>query len=173
MKPINAPTDSARSAAASGCCNAVCGVIFYFFVLRWSVLSPRERPFGGRTVSGVSAWCAQVRRADWGPQSKGARRVTPGLPPPWGVPWLRAATVPLCISCVRSSSVGALTSPQQTIHDTFPLSLVSFFACRCGRGAAGRQAPLVVRGPKVTRRAPCTKLGSEKSYPLMRFVRYS
>ena len=31
-----------------------------------------------------------------------------------------ATTVPLCISCVRSSSIGALMSPQQTMHHTCP-----------------------------------------------------
>ena len=31
-----------------------------------------------------------------------------------------AAPIPLCISCVRSSSVGALTRQQQTMHHTSP-----------------------------------------------------
>lgn len=172
MKPINAPTDSGAavwrmrvvdeiflfsrpSLLCVVCFSLVCFVFVFLSgpcVLRCilfrppffgSVLSPRERPTSGRTVSGVTLRCAQARRADWGPKIEGALCVTPGPPGPW----LRAATVPLCISCVRSSPVGAVTSPQPTIHDTSPIMR--------------REAPLVVRGPKVTRRAPRTKLGSE------------
>ncbi len=76
-----------------------------------AVLSPRGRPTSGRTASGNGCVCASAcgRR---GRESEGARRVMPAARM-----WLRGASDPLCISCVRSSP-WALMRPQQTMHHT-------------------------------------------------------
>lgn len=85
--------------------------------------SPFPEPFGPVTSEAPSSWAygfeqraARLGVSRWGPQNKGAAPSTPG---PSG-PWLRRGHVPLCISCVRSSSVGAMMRQQPTMHHTSP-----------------------------------------------------
>lgn len=105
-------------------------------------MNPSCHP-GGALAVGVRprerGACAKARVPLRGRESKGARRVTPAERM-----WLRAASDPLCISCVRSSP-WALMRPQQTMHHIFEASAGSSYSSR----------------PRAWLTARWTKLGSE------------
>jgi len=65
-----------------------------------------------------------------------------------------ATTVPLCISCVRSSSIGALMSPQQTMHHTCPPLPARALLRAVWRSSQSSALPARLTGLR-------TKLGSE------------
>lgn len=102
---------STDHALGNGCGLELCGQRVGRRVASDAVLSPRGRPTSGRTASGNGCARASVdgRR---GRESEGARCVMPAART-----WLRGASDPLCISCVRSSP-WALMRPQQTMHHT-------------------------------------------------------
>ncbi|KAF5213804.1 hypothetical protein ECC02_013654 [Trypanosoma cruzi] len=98
--------------------------------LHYAILSPRGRSLSGRTASrrhargcrglavpsGGVRWTRSAACVCTGVGEQGRARCDARRPVRL---MLRRVTIPLCISCVRSSSIGALTSQQQTMHYTF------------------------------------------------------